>query len=384
MRIRKKPWAMPELTESNICINQPSQLRNKWSEAFSVKQPLMLELGCGKGGFISQLAVKNTDVNFIAVDIKAEMLGLAKRKVEAMYEEKGIAPTNILLFLKNIEKLNEVFGDEDKFDRIYINFCNPWPRDKHNKRRLTYFNKLMYYKELLRDSGQIWFKTDDSELFEESLAYFHDAGYKVKFITRDLHNSDFKENIMTEHEKMFSDEGILIKMLIAEPIRQKIALMETQPANYSYDSILGEMSNTNRDMQNIFVLARGGCVSDEVISTLVELKSAERDFNIHILLADSYNRDVISSIQTKFSQNNLRINSFALDIDANDEAKAEFSTLNDESHRCVFFTPISLGNIGESGVKYISAHFSNYKTFHEDILNTKYNKDVWYADGILF
>ena len=105
--------------------------------------------------------------------------------------------------------------EEDGIARIYINFCNPWPRLKHNKRRLTHPTKLNQYKEILAKDGEIHFKTDSDLLFDDSLEYFKECGFEITYLTRDLHQSDVKDNIVTEHEKMFSDEGIPIKFLIA-------------------------------------------------------------------------------------------------------------------------------------------------------------------------
>ena len=151
--------------------------------------------------------------NFIAVDIKNEMLVLAKRKIEAEYEKNSLKFDNIRIFIKNIMQIDSVFSKEDGIERIYINFCNPWPKSKHKKRRLTHYRQLIKYKEFL--NGEIWFKTDDDDLFAESVEYFEQAGYKIKYKTYDLHGSGFKENIVTEHEQMFTDEGKKIKFLIA-------------------------------------------------------------------------------------------------------------------------------------------------------------------------
>lgn len=215
MRMRNKPWAKPELEACDYFIKEPEQLKNKWSEKFAEKQPFYVELGCGKGGFIAQAAVKNRNINYLAIDLEYKMLGLARRKVSKAYEENGIPTDNILLTAYNIEKISLLFGEEDTVDRIYINFCNPWPRNKHKKHRLTHPRQLAQYKDFLKAGGEIHFKTDDDELFEESIEYFEECGFKIKYITRDLHASDYKDNIMTEHEKMFSDEGIKIKFLIA-------------------------------------------------------------------------------------------------------------------------------------------------------------------------
>jgi tRNA (guanine-N7-)-methyltransferase len=217
LRIRRKPWAEPELKACPFCIQNPDDYKGKWKSVFKNDAPLYVELGCGKGGFISQIAPQNLDVNFIAVDMIDSMLGLAKRKLEKAYEEKNIPTDNVRIFIKNIEKISEVFGDGDVVDRIYINFCNPWDRkNKHQKKRLTHPRQLEQYLTFLSPSGEVWFKTDNDILFEHSLEYFKEMGFNVKYVTYDLHSSGFQPNYVTEHETMFSEEGINIKFLIAE------------------------------------------------------------------------------------------------------------------------------------------------------------------------
>ena len=143
------------------------------------------------------------------------MLGLSKRNIENAYNYEY--PENLLLIRANIEQISNVFSSEDEISRIYINFCNPWPKKKHNKKRLTHIRQLVQYKEFLSKTGEIYFKTDSDELFEASLEYFEEAGFKITSKTYDLHeNPIFEENIITEHEKMFSEEGIKIKALIAK------------------------------------------------------------------------------------------------------------------------------------------------------------------------
>ncbi len=215
MRIRHKPWARPELEASSFFVQDPDARRNKWKESFVKEQPLYVELGCGKGGFVSQAAFRDPLHNYLAVDIKYEMLGLAKRNVERVFREGERQPENVLLTAHNIERIEMMMGEQDVAERIYINFCNPWPRPKHKKRRLTHTRQLMKYRTFLRDGGEIHFKTDDDGLFEESLEYFKECGFSVRYITYDLHSSGYEPNIMTEHEKMFSEEGIKIKFLIA-------------------------------------------------------------------------------------------------------------------------------------------------------------------------
>lgn len=219
MRIRKKKWAEPELSVCDFFVKNPEEHSGNWKNAFKKEQPIYLEIGCGKGGFAGQLALNNPDKNIIALDIKIDMLGVGRRNIVKLFEENGKTQediTNLLLVNYNVEQLDKIITAEDEIERLYINFCNPWPRCKHKKRRLTYYKKLEMYKTFLKKDAEIRFKTDDEELFEESLEYFEQSGYEITYITRDLHNSDVTDNIQTEHEKMFSAEGIKIKYCIAK------------------------------------------------------------------------------------------------------------------------------------------------------------------------
>lgn len=215
MRMRKKPWARPELESCDFFVINPKEYKGKWKMFFKREQPIYLELGCGKGTFMAVHSSENPDINYIAIDIKDEVLGLAKRNIEKAFEEKGRVVDNVKLMAQEIGLINEMLGADDLVSRIYINFCNPWPKEKHKKRRLTHTRQLEQYKVFLKDEGEIYFKTDDDELFEESLEYFKEAKFKIKYITYDLHNSDFDGNVETEHEKMFTEKGIKTKFLIA-------------------------------------------------------------------------------------------------------------------------------------------------------------------------
>ncbi len=218
MRIRKKKWAAPELAVCDFFVKNPEEYAGRWAQAFKKEQPLYLEIGCGKGGFAGQFALKNPDKNIIAVDIKIDMLGVGRRTIVKLFEENGKAPDeidNILLVCYNVEQLDRIITPDDRIERLFINFCNPWPRLKHKKRRLTFPRKLEMYKSFLKKDAEIRFKTDDDELFEESVEYFEQSGYKITYLTRDLHASGVEDNIETEHEKMFSAEGIKIKYLVA-------------------------------------------------------------------------------------------------------------------------------------------------------------------------
>ena len=217
MRIRRKKWAKEELENSKFYIDKPEVNKGKWNELFPVWQPIHIELGCGKGLFISTLASQNRNINYIAIDMIEAMLGLSKRNIEAAYNYEY--PDNLLLIRNNIEQISNVFSKEDKIERIYINCCNPWPKAKHNKRRLTHPRQLNSYREFLVDGGEIFFKTDSDELFADSLEYFEETGFKIASKTYDLHsNNIFETNIITEHEKMFTEDGIKIKALIAKKI----------------------------------------------------------------------------------------------------------------------------------------------------------------------
>ena len=217
MRIRFKPWARPELEASKFYRDNPEKLKGKWIQEFKNKEnPIHLELGCGKGQFISQIAFQNPEINYIAIDLVDAMLGLAKRTVEQTYNEANKEIDNVLLTRFDIERIGLILSKEDNIKRIYINFCNPWPKGKHRKKRLTHTRQLEKYKQIISPNAEIYFKTDDDELFEASLTYFEESGFKIIKKTYDLHSENAPDNIITEHEKMFSEQGIKIKALIAK------------------------------------------------------------------------------------------------------------------------------------------------------------------------
>lgn len=218
MRIRYKKWARPELEASRFYEDNPEEWKGKWKEHFTkTSNPIHLELGCGKGQFISKLAVENQNTNYIAIDLVDAMLGLAKRNIENTYKEENIEPENVIITRFDIERINLILDEKDNIERIYINFCNPWPKGKHRKKRLTHSKQLEKYKQFLQPNAEIYFKTDDDGLFESSLIYLEESGFKVVSKTYDLHKEPiFKNNIETEHEKMFTEQGIKIKACIAK------------------------------------------------------------------------------------------------------------------------------------------------------------------------
>lgn len=216
MRIRKRSWTEKELEEAKFYIDTPQENKGKWKSAFQVERPMQIELGCGKGQFIANLAVRNPNINFIGVDLIDTMLGLAKRNVEEVYASQNKEIDNVILTRCNIEQILTMMDENDQVERIYINFCNPWPRGKHHKKRLTHTRQLELYKTFLKPGGEIHFKTDDDNLFSDSLHYFEEAGFEIIWKTYDLHSENIPDNIVTEHETMFSNEGIKIKALIAK------------------------------------------------------------------------------------------------------------------------------------------------------------------------
>ena len=218
MRIRYKKWARPELEASKFYINNPEEYKGRWKDFFKNKEnPIHLELGCGKGQFMSKLASSNLNINYIAIDLIDAMLGLAKRNIENTYKEKNLELDNIAITRFDIERMPLIWDKKDNIERIYINFCNPWPKGKHRKKRLTHTRQLEKYKTFMSEGAEIYFKTDDDDLFNSTLVYLEESDFEVLKKTYDLHSEPiFENNIITEHEEMFSKEGIKIKALVAK------------------------------------------------------------------------------------------------------------------------------------------------------------------------
>ena len=175
--------------------------------------------GCGKGSFIAKLAVQNPEINYLAIDIKSEVLGLAKRNIEKEYLNAQKEIDNVLLTAYEIEIIQNILNEKDTVDRIYINFCNPWPKPRHNKKRLTHTKQLEKYKTFLKPGGEIYFKTDDDNLYKATIRCLEGTGFKIIKQTENLHKEPIWENnIETEHEKMFEEQGITTKAIIAKII----------------------------------------------------------------------------------------------------------------------------------------------------------------------
>jgi len=201
MRLRNKPWAEDKLMEyPQYVVHEPENHRGKWSELFAVNQPLHIEIGTGKGRFITEMAKANPNVNYIGIELqKSVIISALDRLIEAELP-------NCKLMNVDAAELGKYFASGD-VDRVYLNFSDPWPKTRHEKRRLTFKSFLAVYEEILGKQGEIHFKTDNQGLFEYSLMSFSRYGLLLKYVSLDLHQSDFEGNIMTEYEEKFSSRG---------------------------------------------------------------------------------------------------------------------------------------------------------------------------------
>lgn len=205
MRLRRKPWvdeAIHDFDDFVFPKDRPAgeEQRGHWQEVFGREAPLYVELGTGKGDFISQLALRHPDVNFIGIEAQQDVLYSAAKKIR----ELGL--TNVRLLVFDINNIETIF-DQPEVDQFYINFCDPWPKARHAKRRLTHIGFLRRYEKLLKKPGRLIFKTDNRPLFDFSLEQFQEAGLKVEDVSFDLHSENRPDNIMTEYEHKFSGFG---------------------------------------------------------------------------------------------------------------------------------------------------------------------------------
>ncbi|CAM5784641.1 tRNA (guanosine(46)-N7)-methyltransferase TrmB [Brevibacillus borstelensis] len=201
MRLRNIPGAEEALREYPTFVDNPAGMKGRWKERFGNDHPIHIEIGCGKGRFINTLAERHPDINFIAIELKAEVVLRAAQRTE-----KREIP-NLAFVQYNAALLPDLFGAEE-VSRIYLNFSDPWPKTRHAKRRLTYASFLNTYKQVLKKNGEIHLKTDNEKLFEFSLNQFSNERFQLRNITFDLHQSVLaEENVMTEYEERFSSRG---------------------------------------------------------------------------------------------------------------------------------------------------------------------------------
>lgn len=204
MRVRNRKGAT-ELLEAHpqYVILNPADAKGRWQEIFGNDHPIHVEVGSGKGAFVSGMAKANPDINCIGIDIQKSVLSYALDKVLAT------DVPNIKLLWVDGSDLTDYF-EEGEIDRLYLNFSDPWPKKRHEKRRLTYQSFLSTYQQILPENGEIHFKTDNRGLFEYSLVSFSQYGMKLKGVWLDLHASDFEDNVLTEYEQKFANKGQVI------------------------------------------------------------------------------------------------------------------------------------------------------------------------------
>ena len=209
MRLRNVPGARETIIENQFSVQQPEQMKGKWAEVFQNDHPIHIEVGMGKGQFIIEMARRNPEVNYIGIEKYSSVLVRAVEKLEDFEQD------NLRLIRMDAENIEEVF-DKDEVDRIYLNFSDPWPKDRHAKRRLTSTRFLERYDNILTPEGRVMFKTDNKDLIDFSLEQVEEAGWILESHTYDLHHSEYNEgNVMTEYEEKFSAKGNPICRLVA-------------------------------------------------------------------------------------------------------------------------------------------------------------------------
>ena len=212
MRLRNVKGAREALADSDFTVNEPTEYRGKWQELFENNNPVHIEIGTGKGRFLITLAEQNPDINYVGIEKFSSVL------IRAIEKQRELALPNLYFIRMDAENIEDVFA-EGEVDRIYLNFSDPWPKDRHAKRRLTSRQFFGRYNKVLSKKGRVEFKTDNRSLFDFSVEEVKEAGWNLSAVTYDLHNSEMNEgNIMTEYEIKFSEMGNPIHKLIAERV----------------------------------------------------------------------------------------------------------------------------------------------------------------------
>ena len=217
MRLRGRKGIREEIeSQPELVVLDPAPCRGRWREQFGNDRPIHVELGMGKGKFISEMSVRHPEINFIGIDMFDELIRRAAVKARAAWAPQGVEhPPNLKLVRANIEYL-ETFFAPGEVERIYLNFSDPWPKKRHAKRRLTHPRFLKKYIGILNENGEIHFKTDSRQLFEFSLNSFCDMQIQLRNISLDLHKDGVREDlVMTEYETKFAGQGMPIYRLEA-------------------------------------------------------------------------------------------------------------------------------------------------------------------------
>jgi tRNA (guanine-N7-)-methyltransferase len=202
MRLRRLPWVKEAIQQYAAYLPQVGASGN-WQGEFEHLQPLQVEIGVGRGRFLCGLAAANPHINYIGIEAQLDVLYFAAKKVA----NQQLSNVRLLEFDAN--HITTIFRPGE-IERLYINFCDPWPKNRHAKRRLTHRLLLAQYRHVLQPGGELFFKTDNEDLFAFSLKEFQETGLVIRNSTRDLHNQELTDNIMTEYEARFSAKGIKI------------------------------------------------------------------------------------------------------------------------------------------------------------------------------
>ena len=211
MRLRHIPGAEEAIAQSPFVIHNPEELKGCWNQAFQESAPLHIEVGMGKGRFIMELAQSHPELHFIGIERYSSVL------LRALQKRQQLELSNIFFLCVDAKNLDQFFAPGE-VSRIYLNFSDPWPKDRHAKRRLTSPQFLAVYQKILAPDGAVEFKTDNRGLFEYSLESIPTAGWRITEQTFDLHHSPMAAgNVMTEYEEKFASEGKPICKLIARP-----------------------------------------------------------------------------------------------------------------------------------------------------------------------
>lgn len=210
MRLRNVPGARDVMAANEYVFTEPEGMAGTWSQVFGNSNPIHIEIGMGKGRFITTLAGMNPDINYVGIEKYSSVL------LRAVEKQDELNLPNLRFIRMDAENITSVFGKEE-VDRIYLNFSDPWPKDRHAKRRLTSRQFFARYNEILKSTGRVEFKTDNRPLFDFSVEEVNEAGWKLSVCTYDLHNDEklMEGNVMTEYEERFSSQGNPICKLVA-------------------------------------------------------------------------------------------------------------------------------------------------------------------------
>ena len=209
MRLKNIKGASEKIIKGKYFINNPNEYRGRWKKLFGNNNPIYIEIGMGKGKFLIENALNNPNINYIGIEKFSSVL------IRAIEKRNELDIENLYFIRMDAEEIVNIF-EEGEVNQIYLNFSDPWPKDRHAKRRLTSKEFFGRYNKILKEDGVVIFKTDNRELFDFSVEEIPQANWKLKEVTYDLHNSEFIQgNVMTEYEERFVTEGKAINRLVA-------------------------------------------------------------------------------------------------------------------------------------------------------------------------